>query len=550
MKQTTLLWCVVAAVFLDGSAAAILQRRNANLIFEPPSLAPGAAVSQTTVFAKKAKKPLVQRLRSEHNGVVYTGEMTIGGSLQKTIYDTGSWELVVLSKCKEAAAASALQLQEQPSAVSALQLQDRLERPPNLPKGSGWNSEACKKFRSTASSTIQNTHKKMADSSIMCCAPKHCPRGTYDPTHSSTYSKIPNSSLQAVVYGSGATVVRPGLDEVSIVGTFDKSAVSKAKVPLKVIMNHSIRILNLPGTPQAIVGIGPGNHSHVSSRWYSKLGIERFMFCFSKDPRMDGFVTWHDVDRTKDSKWQTVKVDGAVHWAFSTDTLKLTGPSAGQAEIDVGCGSGCGILVDTGASFITVPQAMLQRVVDGLNQRGIMDCSDLSKFPNLSFKLNGQAFELPPESYLADAGQRAAFNMGLQHGQTDFFTMPMTREDAMRSKKAAFEGKSISVGQCMLLLDSLPCPLPTQWGPLIIMGMPLFRTYAVQFDLSQEPARFIHLAKADSTCSKSTDKTQRDGNWMNNLLSRRPALQKVNIDEMLERPRKLASAAEQGAQWL
>jgi len=269
------------------------------------------------------------------------------------------------------------------------------------------------------------------------------------------------------------------------------------------------------------------------------LGMTRFMFCFSRDPDLDGWITWHDVDRSQDPLWKTVEVTGQQHWALGSQSFKLR--KNGWDDVDLGCENGCGVLVDTGSSIITVPGETLHRFKTYIEATGISDCSDLSVFPSLTFRLGDHDIVLPPEAYLADAGQSYAHLLGIKSGKTEFLTLPMTRQDAILAQKAATNAtgrNDVMVGTCMLLLHSLPCPQPTQWGPLVIIGMPLFRSYAVQFDLSQEPARYLHLTPSDATCSNQQQPTA--------FLRHRSALQKMSMDDVAFQPRKIEPVGEDG----
>lgn len=480
-------FCILIAICLEGSGTSLLRKSRLKLLSKQPVIPSLPLPALASTADSKVQLPLVQRLVNEHHGVVYTGEMLIGDVPQKVIYDTGSWELVVMSQCRSA---------------SVLQMNDGFRQPTSTPPP-GWNSEACKEYRRTARHVARHTHTKLSSSSVTCCASEYCPHATYDPTHSNTFEANANTSLQLILYGSGAVIVRPGTDMIAIRSSFSEQKNSNM-APLQVIVNHSVPILNKVGAPTAIVGMGPGNVSHANDRWMSRLGIQRYMFCFPNDPDADGFITWHDVDRTPDPRWKTVPVDGALHWAFKTDSFKMFRSAPNHEEFEIGCEDGCGVLVDTGSSFFTVPAELLQRVVDVITNIGVHDCSDLAQFPSLSFQLGGHDFLLPPESYLADAGQQNSSNFGLSNGRTRIFTLPLMREDATLAQAASSEGRSVMVGTCVLLLQSLACPMPTPWGPLIIMGMPLFRTYAAQFDLSQEPARYIHFSEADPTCCTQT----------------------------------------------
>jgi len=513
-----------------------------------------AAKSEVTRDAAfhMSKGPLVQRLRSENFGNVYTGEMSIGGSPQKVIFDTGSFELVVMSKCRSA---SALQMRKESL------LRTSPSPPPRDPRDmEGWNSESCKKHHQATKEVAHHSHVRLRNTSVMCCDPEYCPHATYDPTHSDTFSTPEAAPLRLIVYGSGPVVARPGFDEVEIQrgslipSSFSEEAI-KEEVPLQVIVNHSIPFLEERGTFTAIVGIAPGNVLDTKGRWLNRLGIERYTFCFPKDRVEDGYVTWNDVDHSSDASWNSIEVDGLVHWAFNTHKFSLVdfgayGPE--HTEVDVGCKDGCGILVDTGSSFITLPQPMLKRLVEGLADR-VADCSDLSVFPSLSFNIGGRDLVLPPDAYLANAGQLMSHNLGTSIGPRKLLTLPLTKEDAKLAQQAASNGTSVLVGSCVVLLTTLPCPTPTQWGPLIIVGMPLFRTYSVQFDLSREPKRFLHVSESEGTCGmfhSSQLPGHHDGESFKVKAPARhkPSLQKVSIDALETLPRSVASVEASGEQ--
>jgi len=517
--------------------------------------------SSLTDLARQ-RSPIVQRLDSGQ-GVMYTGEVLVGGVAQKVIYDTGSFDLLVMSKCGSASAGQ----------VSSLELHADLLNPTPTPPP-GWNSSECRAFRKTAASTAHESAPAEEDASPTsqpqedasptsqpqedasptsqpqedtpsdapsqsgsdsptCCSPQSCPYGTYNPVESSSFAADPNNSkLETMMFGSGLVIARSGFDEIQFVDSFSGAAPLKDRVPLKVMVNHGIPFLRIAGTLTAIMGIGPGPIEAAGNRWMNQLEMQRFMFCFSADRQQDGFVTWHDADRSQDPSWASALVDGKVHWAMESTTFNFVGPAQGTS-FSLGCESGCGFLLDTGTSNIIVPKEMLDRVTQELERKGVQDCSDLSLFPSLSFKLGTQTLVLPPQSYLGASGQMSASSLGRTlRGEMQMHTFPLTRHDAFIARRATSK-QDVQVATCTLLLSAPPCPMPpTQWGPLIIMGMALFRAYAFQFDLSQEPQRYVRFSAAGGTCSGHVP-------GINFLRSDSNVLQKVSMDEEQLLPRIL-----------
>merc|ERR1719152_671694 len=85
--------------------------------------------------------------------------------------------------------------------------------------------------------------------------------------------------------------------------------------------------------------------------------------------------------------------------------------------------------------------------------------------------------------------------------------------------------------------DNDPSVAPTQFGPMVILGMSLFRKYAVQFDLSGDladpffvdnhtadnPQRYLHFAEAAPDCKGSAKGTR---------FLRKAPLQTINLDKV------------------
>merc|ERR1719265_896210 len=221
--------------------------------------------------------------------------------------------------------------------------------------------------------------------------------------------------------GSGPVTVKGGFDQVSLSSgdPFEflrGEIISDDAVPLRVIVDHDVDLFY--ETPlQAIVGLGPGEFEKRDTRLVDHLGIKRFNVCYQEDPMKDGFITWNDRDRSMDEEWMTVPVLGKTFWATPASDFKLVMPEGASEhaistarawpfgqnsdwdkETSVGCSPSCGAVVDTGTSLLTPPPEAVDLIQRAIEAKDIEDRSDLSKFPTLSFKLNGQDLSLPPQS--------------------------------------------------------------------------------------------------------------------------------------------------------
>jgi len=200
-----------------------------------------------------------------------------------------------------------------------------------------------------------------------------------------------------------------------------------------------------------------------------------------------------------------VPVVGKLFWALPTSKFQLDGA-------DMGCNPSCGGIMDTGTSLMTPPQAVIDAITKKLEKSKVEDCSDISKFPDFVFKLGDHTLSLPPSSYIADAGtQQIEVFMDKAHSQLAFKPLPMSAKDKalVNSELAKPKHKrdpSKPVHACVLLLSAGDETEQTQFGPMVIFGMSLFRKYAVQFDLTgdhegKEGTRMMRFAEASADCA-------------------------------------------------
>merc|ERR1719473_1920134 len=209
--------------------------------------------------------------------MAYYGKMFIGGQEQVSIYDTGSFDIVLESKC--------LQFEKDAKAKIAVKSQNGTEVAVELPT---------------------------------CCVEEKCPYAKYNSGVSGpNFKAMEDDKVEMITYGSGPVMVKIGSDHVRLTdetqGKTKGNTIARSGIPVKVIVDHEIDLFK-ETEMTAIVGMGPGKFEEREKRMVNKLGIKRFMVCFQEDTKADGFWTWNDKDRSNDANWLKVPVSGKLFW--------------------------------------------------------------------------------------------------------------------------------------------------------------------------------------------------------------------------------------------
>jgi len=106
---------------------------------------------------------------------------------------------------------------------------------------------------------------------------------------------------------------------------------------------------------------------------------------------------------SKDKGFQSVDVSGDSHWATKLSQFKVKGskPDPELDAIDTSgmCKPSCGALIDSGTSLLTFPRSA-SHITDALKKKVKRDCSNLDELPTLYFELDGAEVILPPRAYI------------------------------------------------------------------------------------------------------------------------------------------------------
>jgi len=333
----------------------------------------------------------------------------------------------------------------------------------------------------------------------------------YNEKLSATYR--PGMEHKELAYGSGACLTNDGRDTVDIAGMEAKSQAFwlafQCQMPL------------LRAAPfQAIVGIGPpGQPLFMAEEMLAELksqeapqdvlmkaahevqiakgktdliekfGVQVFSTCFGRDPGSPGYLIWNDAKPTDQPGLVTAHVPGKITWSVEVKGASFKPPLGGDM-IDIACKEGCAAIVDTGTTLLGLDTESYEGIFRYVSRLG-KDCSDLSHYPDLHFKIGDGEVVLPPSSYIGEVFGLASDTMGkLMHTER-----PSPFQNASRLHET---GQTV---MCQLLVMDMGS-LQTPFGPEIILGMSTFREYYVTFDLGTgRDDRSIFFSPANDQCA-------------------------------------------------
>lgn len=308
-----------------------------------------------------------------------------------------------------------------------------------------------------------------SDQGDRCCAPEKCPWASYRIT---SLVRDDEDDLDDIPFLSGSCTVRDGTDTVVLGGK------AMSNIPVRTIVDHEIDFYKTSHA-QAIFGLAPRDNWGFDNMVLGAMGVDRFTLCLDPNEGDEGVIWFNSVPGVSSDHWMVTKSNMMQFWGTSTSKWRL---AAGKSETHLGCETEhCGVFIDTGTPLMNLPEHMYQVLQKKLNDDGVKDCSDLSKFPTLKFMIGDHELELGPDSYLADGGVRSE----LLVENLQFPPMPMSSSDELLLKS------SKPFRQCVMLFEHFAADQHSaRFGKLITLGLLTFSNYMVQFDLKAEEIRF------------------------------------------------------------
>lgn len=97
-----------------------------------------------------------------------------------------------------------------------------------------------------------------------------------------------------------------------------------------------------------------------------------------------------------DPGFQSVDVSGDSHWATKLSKFEVDLDRIDTSSL---CRPSCGALIDSGTSLLTFPRSA-SHITEALKRKVKSDCSNLDELPTLYFELDGAEVVLPPRAYI------------------------------------------------------------------------------------------------------------------------------------------------------
>jgi len=222
------------------------------------------------------------------------------------------------------------------------------------------------------------------------------------------------------------------------------------------------------------------------------FGASMFSICLGKRPGSDGYLIWSDTAaQVRPGYFQRVQVVGNHTWSVRLSTPRLAHDPTAVLKpfegVPLGCGHGCGALLDSGTSLLAMPGSTINELVKVTLQPGF-NCSQLHDLPSIKLKLGDHDIILPPDAYIADVAD----------SQVPAYLQSFVRVRKLRGSHLQTPGN-----HCDLMV--MESGASTAHGPLWILGVPFFRQYYTTFEVGghTNERRAVYFSRASDTCTPS-----------------------------------------------
>lgn len=290
-------------------------------------------------------------------------------------------------------------------------------------------------------------------------------------------------------FGSGSVLSKKGLETVRLGGK--DSPLEASGMPFWQVIDHYIDVWDEKAKFSAIIGLGhtdrvPSMDGNVGNKGdltlLQRVGVDEFAICLERGKKAPGWLrTGPDLAALRSrSSFTSVNVLGQAHWAV---TMSKVAPGVAAFEP---CDPGCGAIVDSGTSLIAAPPQALTALA-GVIASVKEDCSNIGELPDISFRLDGKRFVLPPSAWVLQVEAPVSDNATVW----DMVWGPP---------------KVKLANQCMA--GFMPLDETTQFGPMWILGMPFLRQYFTVFDRRNKK---MHMAPSGTGCEPQASSFAADG---------------------------------------
>jgi len=359
----------------------------------------------------------------------------------------------------------------------------------------------------------------------------------FDVNKSSTYTDGQYSEF-TIEYGQGSVLVHHGKDVVRFGST------KRDDISLLLMRRETLEYFG-EAAYDGVLGLGHrATAESGASALLTEYGVSSFGICLGQADGAAGRLDLsQDIAALSNKYTTTLKVVGQIHWGVALQGISVGGTplyapkdftaasepfkntsastdhdatlrgkqGRNNDEDGLACGKwedwnehgeeisgkGCGAIVDSGTSLLTVPSATFDALYeaigeDALDELAMKDeCKGdvYDKLPTISFKLDGHTLDMEPAQY-----------MGTMEVYPEVFAS--AKSGGFMFKLGKHGGKSSEFAYrtaCIPLLTTIDTM--TDHGPLVIIGVPFFRAFSVQFERTQKKIKLAPVAQGSTLCA-------------------------------------------------
>eukprot|EP00451_Oxyrrhis_marina_P001376 CAMPEP_0204271838 /NCGR_PEP_ID=MMETSP0468-20130131/21235_1 /ASSEMBLY_ACC=CAM_ASM_000383 /TAXON_ID=2969 /ORGANISM="Oxyrrhis marina" /LENGTH=450 /DNA_ID=CAMNT_0051247595 /DNA_START=71 /DNA_END=1423 /DNA_ORIENTATION=- len=321
------------------------------------------------------------------------------------------------------------------------------------------------------------------------------PEESYNPEKSTSFDGFSTVKLQQdgdirdhllmMSFGQGDCAVLPAHEQVQVEGSGGTLKVGSMPIMEGVWAQDSFRTL-MDSHVTAVVGLGKSRKAGAESdptdgpTLLEELKVDTFSMCYGLN-EAPGYLLLNDPafqGGASPAEAVEANVIGNVHWGVGLTGIKM-------GDKTVGCdGNRCAAIVDSGTSVLMLPRATVLAIMQEVEKHKIgQHCEGVEALPNLEFAIDGpsgaQLLSLPPSVYMVHMEGEVPTN---EVGES---ILQMARQPA-----------TTHVSACLPTV--MPSDRDTDFGPLAILGLPMFQQYIVSFHPEPNPWKmhFRPTAKA------------------------------------------------------
>lgn len=405
---------------------------------------------------RKDGGPVRQALENDHD-MLYTLHIKLGGQDVRAIPDSGSFEFLAFSKeCKICGLKNGYDSSKSPTFSST-------------------DFENEQDFGSGSARSVESFDKMTVGSAII---------------ENQTFWKVTeaDAGFADISFGGILGIGPPG----SAVVVAEQSA-NEAEKEVQKLKRQGEDVSGLwPLVEQLRLAV---MHAKSHVQFIQSARIESYSICFRPGNGQPGELIWNDNAAYEHQELFTtvspVQSVNTIYWSAVLTEATLAGDRS-----FLGCKERkCDGVVDTGTSLLVMPSGVYESLASRLDDLMQKDptCGDLSSLPNLEFKLDGKQFSLPPQAFVGDiTGELPSFMRA---------HMPHVWHRQVKDHAGSNETSARhSVLSCSLL--AMQMDESSDVGPLWILGIPFFKKYYSNFQLSQDRMQphSMHFAEKTEEC--------------------------------------------------